>query len=92
LKINDTPIGETGMTNPANLLEPVADEHLRLHPHNPQEHLLPPLPGSVLERPRVGWFSLPDFYGEAAPERWEPCVVEFVCIIAGEQLATLRSI
>ena len=59
----------------------------------PQEHLLSPLPGSVLERPRVvGWFSLPDFYGEAAPERWEPCVVEFVGIIADEQLATLRSI
>jgi hypothetical protein len=82
------------MTNPANLLERVVDEHLRLHPHDPHEHSLPALPGSILEPPRVvGWFSLLDYYGEATAERcWEPSLVQFTAVIAGKQLTTLRGI
>ncbi|HUY48116.1 MAG TPA: hypothetical protein VMV92_20705 [Streptosporangiaceae bacterium] len=81
------------MTNPANLLERVVDEHLRLHPHDPHEHPLPALPGSILEPPRVvGWFSMRDYYDKTTAENWEPCVVQFVARINGEQLVTLRGI
>jgi hypothetical protein len=81
------------MTNPANLLERVVDEHLQQHPHNPHEHALPTLRGSILEQPRVvGWFSMRDYYDKAAAENWEPCVVQFPAVINGEQLVTLRGI
>ena len=80
------------MINPANVLDRIADEHLRLHPENPQDYPPVATPGITLDPPTVvGWFSLQD-YSEGAAERWEPIVVQFSAVINGEQVATLRGI
>lgn len=81
------------MPNLDSVLERIADEHLRLHPDDPQDHpVITDVPGLHVEHMVVGLVGPLMDYPEVATDRWEPSVLQFSAVAVGQQAATLRAI